>query len=150
MSTTTAGSPRFSRTKVTRRLHKWQKELLLSHVKLKIRFEPEPDDDDKCRAGLYAEPEYNKAEIYWDENRVEVETDEDLDAWCIHEILHAITWRLEELAEEWAGEDPGKFKQVRNVAETTVTNLEQVILSLSRKAGLLGTARSKRRKRKGA
>ena len=145
---TVTGAPRFSRTKVTRRLHKWQKELLLADWKLIIRFEPEPDDDDVCRAGLYGEPEYLKASIYWDPDRVEIETEEELDAWCIHEILHAITWRLEELAEEWAGEDPGKFKQVRNVAETTVTNLERVILSLSRKAGLLGTTRSKRRKRK--
>jgi hypothetical protein len=145
---TTLGAARFSRTKVTRRLRKWQRELLLSHVKLKIRFEPEPDDDDQCRAGLYAEPEYNKMEIFWDETRVEVETEEDLDAWCIHELLHAKTWRLEVLAEEWAGEDPAKFRQARDVAETTVTNLESVILSLARKAGVLGTARSKRRKKK--
>jgi hypothetical protein len=117
-----------TKLKITRRLRRWQRDMLLGGWKIKIIFDPPPDEDgDDSRAGCVANPEYKEATIYWDSARVEVDTDAELDDWCIHELLHCSTWRLEKLAERSAGTDEDKYADVRDVAEATVTDIQDII-----------------------
>jgi hypothetical protein len=119
---------------ITRRLRKWQRELLLHDWKIGVVFGPVPCDEgeEPGRAECFARPEYKEATIYWDPKRVTIESDEDLDDWCKHELTHCHTWKLEQMAEFWAGDDAQKYETVRNVAEDLVTTLEKVFKHIGR------------------
>jgi hypothetical protein len=78
---------------VTSRVKFWQKKLLLSDWKIAVEVGPL---DDGSRADCDAKPEYREAKIRLDPDKIDAE---ELDGFCIHELLHCHTWRLEALAE---------------------------------------------------
>lgn len=117
---------------VERALRKWQARLGLSDWRIRLVYGPNTEDED--RAGLYAAPEYREATVYWDPARVDVHTMRECEEWCLHELLHAITWQLEKQAEHWAGDDEAKYETVRDIAEGVVTNLERAVLNVRKAA----------------
>lgn len=111
-------------TQIKRIVRKWQKRCLLQDWDVKIDVGPHTDG---CRACCEANPEYKEATIHIDPAKV---PDHEMEGTCLHEVLHCLTWRIEHLAECWAGEDTSKFEVARDVAETVVTNLERLCLHL--------------------
>jgi hypothetical protein len=115
-----------ARRSIKSRVKHWQKKLLLGDWKITVEVGPL---DDGSRADCDAKPEYREAVIRIDPDRV---TDEELDGFCVHELLHCHTWRLEQLAEEW-GRSESQYEFARNTAETVVTDLERIILNLTKR-----------------
>jgi hypothetical protein len=104
----------------------WQKKLLLSDWRIVVDVGPL---DDGSRADCDAKPEYREATIRLDPEKIDAE---ELDGFCIHELLHCHTWRLEALAEEW-GRSESQYQFARDAAETVVTDLERIILNLTKR-----------------
>jgi hypothetical protein len=111
----------------TRRLRFWQKKMLLSGWKIAVEFGPL---DHAERAECEAKPEYREALIKIDLPKV---SDEEIDAYCVHELLHCWTWPLEKLAENWAfaKEDDQLYESIRDTAENVVTDIERAILNIA-------------------
>lgn len=59
-------------------------------------------------------------------------SDKEIDGFCCHELLHCHTWRLESIAEVW-GRSESQYQFARDTAETVVTDLERIILSLTKR-----------------
>jgi hypothetical protein len=111
---------------VTARVRFWQKKLLLTDWRISVEVGAL---DDGSRADCDAKPEYREAVIRLDPKRV---SPEELDAFCVHELLHCHTWKLEQLAENW-GRSESQYQFARETAETVVTDLERIILNLTKR-----------------
>jgi hypothetical protein len=114
-------------TAIKRRVRLWQKRLCLADWTIGVEVGPLEDGG---RAECDAKPEYREATIRLDPERI---TDAEVDAYCVHELLHCWTWALEKAAENWAGEDEALYESVRDTAEQMVTNLERAFLNAARK-----------------
>jgi hypothetical protein len=109
---------------IERRLRQWQKKLLLQDWKITVLVGALDEHDEK--ADCDAKPQYREALIRLDPEKIPAP---EWDAFCVHELLHVITWRLEALAEEW-GRSESQYVVARDAAETVVTDLERIILKL--------------------
>ena len=111
---------------VRARVRYWQKVLGLKGWKIAVTFDK--DTTDGSEAYCIASPEYRSARLNFDLAHL---TDENVDAYVIHEALHPLVWPLANIAQTLAGDDKGKQEWVRTVEESLVTDLEQIILRLS-------------------
>jgi hypothetical protein len=112
---------------VTAAVRYWQKRLLLSDWAIKVQVGALDDLDE--RADCDAKPQYKEAVLRFDPAKI---PPSELDAFCVHELLHCVTWRLEALAEEW-GRSESQYIVARETAETVVTDLERIILGLAKR-----------------
>ena len=110
------------------RVRFWQKKLLLSDWKVSVVVGV---PDDGSRANCDASPEYKEATLTFDPDRTPKDARE-LDAWIIHELSHLVTWRLEKIAETW-GRSESQYEFVRDTAETVVTDIERIVLNLTKR-----------------
>lgn len=110
-----------------RRLRAWQKRMLLGDWKITVEFAPLEHSE---KADCDAKPEYREAHLRFDPTLI---PDEEVDAFCVHELMHIWTWPLEKAAENWAGEDEALYESVRDTAEHVTTNLERAFLNAARK-----------------
>jgi hypothetical protein len=117
-----------ARRSVTSRVRYWQKKLLLSDWKITVVVGV---PDDGSRANCDASPEYKEATLTFDPKRTPTDAGE-LDAWIVHELTHLVTWRLEKIAETW-GRSESQYEFVRDTAETVVTEIERIILNLTKR-----------------
>lgn len=85
----------------------------------------ENPSDQPSSAGCSADPEYCTAVLYFDLERMKL-TDDQPDACVRHELLHCFLWSLAALAEDWAGDDPGRKKFVKYLEEHATTMLERM------------------------
>jgi hypothetical protein len=108
------------------RVRAWQKKLLLSDWKISVQVGAL---DDGSRADCDAKPEYKEAVIRLDPEKI---PPDEIDGFCVHELLHCHTWRLEALAEEW-GRSESQYVFARETAEAVVTDLERIILALTKR-----------------
>ena len=108
------------------KVRSWQKKLLLSDWKIEVLVGAL---DDGCRADCDAKPEYKEAVIRLDPDKIPLA---EMDGFICHELLHCHTWRLESLAEEW-GRSESQYVFAREVAEGVVTDLERIILNLTKR-----------------
>jgi hypothetical protein len=116
-----------ARSLAERRLRYWQKKLLLSDWKITVLVGALDEHDE--RADCDAKPHYKEGIIRLDPEKI---PPLELDAFCVHELLHLVTWRLEALAEAW-GRSESQYIVARETAETVVTDLERIILNLTRR-----------------
>lgn len=107
------------------RVRYWQRKLLLSDWKITVVVGVA---DDGSAANCDAQPEYKTAIVTFDPKKVPAD---QIDSFALHELLHCLTWRLEGLAEEW-GLSESRYAMCREVAESTVTDLERAILNITR------------------
>jgi hypothetical protein len=120
--------PRSLESVIRSRVKFWQKRLLLSDWKITVVVGVA---DDGSTANCDASPEYRQAKLTFDPERMPTDLAE-IDSFCLHELLHCYTWRLEAMAENW-GRSESQYVLVRDVAETTVTDLERAILNITRR-----------------
>jgi hypothetical protein len=109
------------------RVKYWQKRLLLSDWSITVLVGALDDLDE--RADCDAKPQYKEGVIRLDPKKI---PEAEWDAYCVHELLHCVTWRLEALAEEW-GRSESQYVVARETAETVVTDLERIILGLAKR-----------------
>lgn len=119
--------PRSIAYRLQSRVKYWQKRLLLADWNITVLVGAL--DDHEERADCDAKPQYKEAVIRLDPKKI---PPDELDGFCIHELLHCVTWRLEALAEEW-GRSESQYVVARETAETVVTELERIILGLTTK-----------------
>ena len=109
--------------KFERRVRFWQKRMLLSDWKITVEFGPID-----CKADCDAKPEYREALLRFDPDRI---PDDEVDAYCAHELAHAVNWTLEGLAENSIRSNDEKgYDVVRTIAETVATKWEEIVLNL--------------------
>lgn len=112
---------------IERRLRQWQKRMLLGEWKITVLVGALDEHDE--RADCDAKPQYKEALIRLDPEKI---APEEWDAFCIDELTHCLTWRLEAIAETW-GRSENQFKFVRDTAETVVDGLMRAILNVAKK-----------------
>jgi hypothetical protein len=117
-------------------LDRWQIEIATGPCK--------GDDGEDCTGAAHADPEYRKARIVLDIERME--TGDDVEEHVVHETTHLPVWPIhkaaEDLAHAWADSAPPALReairayaaeQVRQAAETTTTDLGHAFLRLFRR-----------------
>ena len=107
-----------------RRFRFWQKLMLLGEWKITTKYGPLEHGE---KADCDAKPEYREALIRFDHRKISAD---EVDAYCIHELVHCITWPIEQLAENSAA-DENSHATARFICETTATKLEEVILHVA-------------------
>jgi len=98
---------------VKRWVKKAQKEMLLTHWDIKIKFVKELEDNEI--AHVRCNSDYNEAYIYFSDEVLELGKKEVKRA-CYHEVAHIIIWHLSELA---ANRFIGKRELLRAVEMAT-------------------------------
>lgn len=115
-----------------------------------IALEQKSLEEDQCRAGCNAMPEYRQATIVVDADRLQ--TGDDLQELVVHEMAHCHVWPIHALADQLAlalAESAPKShrkalrkllcEEVRLAAEATTTDVGHTYLRLLRRAGVLDT-----------
>lgn len=120
---------RLTKRQVLARVKHWRPRLLLERWAVSV--EVGPDHEEQSEASCIARPEYLTMDLRFDPAQI---TAEELDAYVVHELLHAYIWPLANLAERMAGDDAAKREAVRVEEESLATNLERVVIALTRKA----------------
>lgn len=120
-------SQRLTRRRIVARVRRWRTRLLLE--RWTVGVEVGPDLEEESEASCIARPEYLTMTLRFDPAKIEPG---ELDAYVIHELLHAYIWPLANLAERMAGDDPAKQEAVRVEEETLATALERVVVALTR------------------
>lgn len=109
-----------------RRLRYWQKKMLLADWKITVTF-----GQVDCKADCEATPEYREATIRFNADKI---LDNEVDAYCVHELAHAVNWQIETIAENSVDDnDTRGHETVRFIAETTATKWEEIILHIAGK-----------------
>ncbi len=100
-------------------------ELDLSWWQITHRFNTKPPEEDHRQAArTVADWEYRQATITWVMSLTVVETDEDLDALIVHELVHIMT------ACVWCEQpDPKPGSQLVKLNEMAVENVTRAILA---------------------
>jgi len=132
---------RLTKRKVGARVRYWQKRLLLQDVRITIVYGPAPADDE-FTAACYASPEYNRAKLHFDLDKIKaayeeevkhrkVDFDDFLDEYVYHELEHIPVWPLAKFAWDMAGDNPVLKEQAREKEEALVTYIERLIGALT-------------------
>lgn len=122
-------SQRLTRRRIVARVRRWRTRLLLE--RWAVQVEVGEDTEEQSEASCIARPEYLTMDLRFDPAKIDPA---ELDAYVVHELLHAYIWPLANLAERMAGDDPAKREAVRVEEETLATALERVVLALTRGA----------------
>lgn len=116
-------SKRPTQAAVRRMVKAWQKRLLLTHWRIDILFEPDPDEE--STASCLAMPEYGQATLRFDLAKIPAE---EIEAHVVHELCHAPIWPLSNFAHSMCGDDPVKLEALRNYEEGLATWNERAFL----------------------
>ena len=113
---------------ITRLVRVWQKRLHLTEWRISVKvgeFEEEGRFG-KLSAACVAEPEYLEARVYVDPEHA-ARVGEDLNRLMCHELAHCLTAELVSIADQWAGDDPGRKEFVKQAHERLVSRWERVM-----------------------
>lgn len=112
---------------VLRRVNYWKRRMMLRDWDLTVEFGP--DTEDGSEAACLARPEYLAATLRFDLAQIKAE---ELDAYVVHELGHAVIWPLANCAHSMCGEDEAKLESVRVHEEGLATWMERVLVALHR------------------
>lgn len=89
-------------------------------------IEPGDDGEDPPKADCDAKPEYKEAVVRMDLRRI---PDDQIDAYCVHELTHVVNWPVEQLAEQSA-RDANGYETARFICETVATTWQDILLNV--------------------